>query len=296
MMVIPAAAKINLNLRVTGRRPDGLHLIDSVAVFADLKDMITITPSDDDRFTLSGPMAAMLDKDDDNLVTKARDHFRQETGWDQPVTINLEKHIPVAAGIGGGSADAAATLQGLNAISGHRLDDENLQRLGLGLGADVPVCLKSVEAMAFRMQGVGEILTALTLPSEFAPTPGLVLINQGIGVSTADVFRTRARQEHFADPPRYPEELDVASFQSLLNEGNDLFEPACAVTPLLASGAERIRAFAEQSGALHHGMSGSGATFFALFDSITKAEESVRHNPPPCWHWAGGLFQQQAGK
>ena len=294
MISFTAAAKINLNLLVTGRRDDGLHLIDSLAVFADLADRLDITAAATDRFEITGPMATMLEAKDDNLVIRARDAFRDATDWRQPLAITLEKHIPVAAGIGGGSADAAEVLTALNRLSGEPLDDDRLAALGLGLGADIPVCLAAPRGAAWRMRGIGDAITPVSLPQAEtrATGPGLVLLNTGVTVSTADVFRARAAAETPFDPtPDYPAVIDPAGFAGLIRLGNSLTEAASAVCPDIEAGAALIRDLAESGGALGHGMSGSGATFFAVFDTVAAARAAAERHPPPCWHWAGGLFQ-----
>jgi 4-diphosphocytidyl-2-C-methyl-D-erythritol kinase len=288
MTTIRAAAKVNLNLLVTDRREDGMHLIDSLAVFADLVDVLTIIPGDNDDFSITGPMATMLSCSEDNLVTRARDKYRDATGWNQPLRINLEKHIPIAAGIGGGSTDAATLLIAANNMAGGKLGADELVHLGLDLGTDIPVCLGASDATAWRICGIGEKTTPIDLPLE----PGLVLINSGIAVTTADVFRTMAaNSEGFDVSPEYPATIDMAGFRDLLEKGNSLYSAARHVCPQIETAARLTRNLAEKSKAIHHGMSGSGATFFAIFETVAAARQAISDNTPPCWHWAGGLFQ-----
>src|SRR5690606_35211767 len=134
----PAPAKINLALAVTGRRADGYHLLDSLVTFTAFGDRIGLSPAKEDRFTLSGPFAGVLATQGDNLVTRARDRLREAIGGAEAVHIHLEKNLPVASGIGGGSADAAATLRGLLRLWQKELPREALHAIALGLGADVP--------------------------------------------------------------------------------------------------------------------------------------------------------------
>ena len=299
MITIKAPAKINLNLLVTGRRDDGLHLIDSLAVLADLTDGLRLTESDTDSFKCRGPMAAALAQMQpaDNLVLRARDIYREAAGWDQKLAVSLEKNIPVAAGIGGGSADAAAMLHGINKMAGGRLNDADLAELGLRLGADVPVCLKSTEGPAWRMRGIGEQLDQVTPPFSRDKGPGLVLINTGIAVPTGAVFAARAESRMpFAAAAVYPAELDQKGWGQLCHLGNSLAEAAQIVCPEIDEAAAMIADLATASGATYWGMSGSGATFFALFDTIDAAHHAIAQHPPHCWHWAGGLFRAETGE
>ena len=299
MITIKAPAKINLNLLVTGRRDDGLHLIDSLAVFAGLTDGLSLTESDRDSFECHGPMAAALAQMQpaDNLVLRARDIYREAAGWDQKLAVSLEKNIPVAAGIGGGSADAAAMLHGINKMAGGRLADDRLAELGLRLGADVPVCLKSTEGPAWRMRGIGEQLDQVIPPFSTDKGPGLVLINTGIAVPTGAVFAARAESRMpFAAAAAYPVELDQKGWEQLCHLGNSLAEAAQIVCPEIDEAAAMIADLAKASGATYWGMSGSGATFFALFDTIDAAHHAIAQHPPDCWHWAGGLFRAETGE
>src|SRR5690606_24593258 len=182
-----APAKINLALHVTGQRADGYHLLESIVTFADIGDRLSFSPAQEDSFTLSGRFSGMLSADAaDNLVIRARDRLRGllgQTGQEAPpVAIHLEKNLPIASGIGGGSADAAAALRGLSRLwQAKGLPAGGLDALALSLGADVPMCLHGKPAIA---SGVGEQLSPLPgLPALF-----LVLGNPLRGVSTPDVF------------------------------------------------------------------------------------------------------------
>ncbi|RUX96383.1 4-(cytidine 5'-diphospho)-2-C-methyl-D-erythritol kinase, partial [Mesorhizobium sp. M2A.F.Ca.ET.040.01.1.1] len=166
-----APAKINLALHVTGRRDDGYHLIESLAVFTRFGDRLEIEPAEQDEFSVFGRYAAGLPLDDGNLVVKARDALRREAGVQRtpPVAIRLEKNLPVASGVGGGSSDAAAALNGLARLWKLDIDEISLARIGLSLGADLPMCLKSKPLVA---RGIGDEVSPL---SAF-PALGLVLV------------------------------------------------------------------------------------------------------------------------
>uniref|UniRef100_UPI0028B0566C 4-(cytidine 5'-diphospho)-2-C-methyl-D-erythritol kinase n=1 Tax=Shinella sp. TaxID=1870904 RepID=UPI0028B0566C len=165
-VVEQAAAKINLALPVVGQRDDGYHLLDSLVTFTQFGDRLSFSPAAEDRFTISGRFGAVLDADGDNLVTRARDWLRAalaERGQPAPpVHIHLEKNLPIASGIGGGSADAAATLRGLVRLWQGRLPPDVLHALSVGLGADVPMCLAGHPLIA---RGIGEDITPVVLPA-----------------------------------------------------------------------------------------------------------------------------------
>lgn len=250
----PARAKINLALHVTGRRADGYHLLDSLVAFADFGDLITVEPAEGLSLRLTGPMAAGLSDGADNLVLRAAAAF----GAGQGARITLEKHLPIASGIGGGSADAAATLQALSALWGCPLPEPSRV---LELGADVPVCLSGRPA---RMAGIGEEITPLTLPEVH-----VVLANPGIGLATAEVFRALQRRDHPALPEAPPEWRDAAALAGWLHHcRNDLEPPARGLAPVIGA---VVAALAGQRGCLLARMSGSGATCFGLFATSAEA-------------------------
>ncbi len=150
-----APAKVNLALHILGRRTDGYHELDSVVAFADVGDVLVLQPAERTELTLAGPFAADVPTTADNLVLKAHAALAKHLALPS-VAFHLTKNLPVASGIGGGSADAAAALRGLLKLSGNKPDDDVLNRIALTLGADVPVCL---QGSACRMQGVGETIT-----------------------------------------------------------------------------------------------------------------------------------------
>lgn len=252
-----APAKINLTLHVTGQRADGYHLLDSLVVFAEVGDRITLRAAPDLSLTITGPQADVLRVEDDNLVLRAARLMGAKAA------ITLEKSLPVASGIGGGSADAAATLRGLSRLAGLALP---AYQDVLTLGADVPVCL---HGRPVRMEGVGERLT----PVAALPQGWLVLVNPGVGLSTPQVFRGLSRKDHLPMPhplPRLQSTAELAAFLHLMR--NDMEPAAMALAPVI--GAVKA-ALAAQAGCLLARMSGSGATCFGLFGTSDAAEAAA---------------------
>lgn len=267
MITETAFAKINLCLHVTGQRPDGYHLLDSLVAFADAGDVITCTAADRLALTITGPQAANLPVTDDNLVLRAARAMGR-----MGAAITLEKHLPVASGIGGGSSDAAATLRALSRLW-------NLPLPGpatvLALGADVPVCLSG---QTLRMQGVGEVLT----PLPPLPETHILLVNPRVGVATPAVFRALACKTNppLPEPPRFADATALAAW--LTDQRNDLEPPAITLTPVIATVKTAIAA---QSGCLLARMSGSGATCFGLFATAaeTRAAANSLNAAHPDW-------------
>ncbi|MFC3003094.1 4-(cytidine 5'-diphospho)-2-C-methyl-D-erythritol kinase [Falsiroseomonas tokyonensis] len=268
-----APAKVNLFLRVTGRRADGYHLLDSLAVFASIGDRVSAAPAAALRLTLGGPEAAALTAEPDNLVLRAA----RALGAGRGAALHLDKHLPVASGIGGGSADAAAALRVLAGLWGVSAD---LPALAAGLGADVPVCLAGRPA---RMQGVGEVLS----PVPPLPPCGLLLANPRLPLATPAVFR--ARQGGFSAPAELPAAwADAAALAEWLGPlGNDLQEAAITLCPPVA---EVLAAIEAQPGCLLARMSGSGATCFGLFATPAQAEAAAAALPAEWWRWGGGVL------
>lgn len=271
-----AAAKINLSLHVTGQRGDGYHLLDSLVVFADVGDRVTVAPAPDLGLTLAGPRAAGLLAEADNLVLRAARAF----GTDHGAAITLDKHLPVASGIGGGSADAAAALRALARLWDLPLPDAAAV---LRLGADVPVCL---HGRPVRMQGVGDIIT----PLPALPAAWLVLVNPGVGVSTPAVFKALARKDNPPMPalPACPDLPVLARW--LAAQRNDLEPPALALQPVIG---QVQAALAAQPGCHLARMSGSGATCFGLFATNAEAEAAaaaIAAAAPEWWVQAGAML------
>ena len=281
MLIEYAPAKINLFLHITGMRPDGYHLLDSLAVFAGVHDRLTAEPGDRLSLTLAGPFAAGLGAGPDNLVVRAAKALARAGGVAKGAVLTLEKNLPVASGIGGGSADAAAALRLLVRLWDIHVPQDRLFSLAAALGADVPVCLASRPA---RMAGIGEALSA---PPAMPPC-GMVLVNPGVAVSTAAVFA--ARTGAFSSPATLAGGWrDAASMASDLRAvKNDLEPPALTLCRAVADALTALRAC---PGCLLARMSGSGATCFALFaDAATARAAAADLARPGWWSWGGGLY------
>jgi 4-diphosphocytidyl-2-C-methyl-D-erythritol kinase len=273
-----APAKVNLYLHVVGRRSDGYHLLDSLAVFPAVGDVLRAAPAEAFSLALQGPFGGALRAEPDNLVLRAARGLADLTGVRTGARLTLVKTLPVASGIGGGSADAAAALRLLGRLWGVAPAADALRALALRLGADVPVCLAGRPA---RMGGVGEMLS----PAPELPAFGLVLVNPGVAVSTPDVFRARAGG--FSAPAALPSGWPdaVAMARDLAALANDLEPPAVALCPAIGASLAALRT---APGCLLARMSGSGATCFGLFaDAVgaAAAVEAVRR--PGWWIWGG---------
>jgi 4-diphosphocytidyl-2-C-methyl-D-erythritol kinase len=274
-----APAKVNLYLRVTGRRADGYHTLDSLAVFAEAKDIITAGHADALTLDVRGAEGFELMDEPDNLALRAARALAAATGHAPKAAITLTKLLPIASGIGGGSADAAATLRVLNVLWDTGLDTAGLEAIAATLGADVPVCVASKPA---RMLGIGEILT----PAPVLPACGLLLANPRIALPTPQVFR--ARRGDFSAAVEMPAQLPdaMALAEWLRPLGNDLQDAALS---LCAAIAEVLSAIAAQPGCLLARMSGSGATCFGLFATPGHAKAAAKALPPAWWRHGGGL-------
>jgi 4-diphosphocytidyl-2-C-methyl-D-erythritol kinase len=248
-----APAKVNLALHVTGRRSDGYHLLDSLVVFPRLGDRLRVAPSPALTLAVEGPFAEAV-PGDDNLVLRAARLF----GGGRGAALTLDKRLPVASGIGGGSADAAATLRLLARLWGLPLPPGEAL---LALGADVPVCLGGVGC---RMRGIGEELDPVALPPFW-----LVLANPGVPLATGAVFAGLGGRfgAPLAAPPTFADAAELARWLS--EQRNDLESPAAALAPAIS---ETLAALGAQPGCLIARMSGSGATCFGLFAEAGRAE------------------------
>ena len=273
---VGAPAKLNLYLHVTGRRADGYHELDSLVTFTALADTLEIAPAESLRLSVTGPFAGALDAGD-NLAAQAATALAEKLGRPADVRITLDKRIPVAAGLGGGSADAAAVLRGLAQL--WRLGAEHagdLRETALGLGADVPVCLDS---RAASMAGIGEALSA---PPPLPPC-AVLLINPGVPVPTGPVFA--ARRGPFSAASRIDEAPhDAAALAALLrSRRNDLEQPALAQVPEIGRVLGRLAA---APGCLLARMSGSGGTCFGLFEdeaAAAGAADAIARDHPTWW-------------
>ena len=274
-----APAKVNLTLHVTGKRPDGYHLLDSLVVFGPAADRLHAEPAAGLSLTLDGPFAAGLVAEPDNLVLRAARALAGWAGRRADAALVLEKHLPVASGIGGGSADAAAALRLLARLWALEVPAPEMERLAARLGADVPVCLAG---RAARMGGIGEILT----PAPALPPCGMLLVNPGVALATADVFRARGGgftpQADF--PAAWPDAAAMA--RGLAASHNDLESPALALCPAVGAVLGALRAGPD---CLLARMSGSGATCFGLFADAAAAMRAGAALPAGWWHSAGWL-------
>jgi 4-diphosphocytidyl-2-C-methyl-D-erythritol kinase len=265
-----APAKINLYLHVTGVRAEGeekagFHTLDSLVVFASVQDVVSAEPGDGLSLSADGPFADKVPLDDGNLVLRAARALRDLAGTDRGAALHLTKRLPAAAGIGGGSADAAAALRALCRLWEIAPDPAALSRLALDLGADVPVCLAGKAAF---MAGVGELLA----PAPRLPEAWFVLVNPGVAVATPDVFRARAGgfsgDGRFAYAPR-----DARELAALMGaRRNDLEEAARSVAPVIG---DVLAALAAQPGCLLARLSGSGATAFGLFATAEASSQAA---------------------
>ncbi|MEE8443780.1 MAG: 4-(cytidine 5'-diphospho)-2-C-methyl-D-erythritol kinase [Alphaproteobacteria bacterium] len=254
---LSAPAKINLYLHVTGRRPDGYHLLDSLVVFADIADRLVFRLADKLDLDMRGPFAGDCGPVEDNLVLRAARALRQAAGISACATIELTKNIPPAAGLGGGSADAAAALKGLARLWNIAEGDVDLTALGLEIGADVPVCLAGVPSF---VGGIGDELAA----APDLPAAGLLLVNPGVSLATPSVFA--ARRGGFTPAGQFTDAVgSAAELAALLAErNNDLTEAATRLAPAIGDVTGALRSL---PGCRLARMTGSGATCFGLFDS-----------------------------
>ena len=279
-LVESAPAKVNLTLRVLGRRADGYHDIESLVAFAAVADRLTLAPGNAPTLTVVGPDAAQTGAEADNLVTKAANALTARVPGLRAGAFRLEKNLPVAAGLGGGSADAAAALRLLARANELAADDPRLHDAARATGADVPVCL---DPRSRLMRGIGEIL------SEPLPLPRLhaLLVNPGVAAPTKLVFSGWKPSAKASLPavrtvlPKMHNEPQLLDW--LASEANDLEAPAIALAPAIAEVLASLRAAA---GCRLARMSGSGATCFALFPSDVESEaadKKLRRQFPDWW-------------
>ena len=278
-----APAKVNLYLHVTGRRADGYHLLDSLVVFAGVGDTVGAAPAPTLRLAVTGPNAAAAGVGDDNLVLRAARALAGMVNAGAGAALTLEKRLPVAAGLGGGSSDAAATLHLLCALWGVAPDPLALDRLALSLGADLPVCLRGRPAI---MAGIGEQVTPTSLPPAH-----LLLVNPRVELATPRVFAKLAGR-FTPQPPSWTPPADLAALiAALAVRRNDLEAPAIELVPAIGTVLDRLRGL---PGALLARMSGSGATCFALFAEAEGARAAARQlaaQAPEWWIAEGPLLQ-----
>jgi 4-diphosphocytidyl-2-C-methyl-D-erythritol kinase len=291
MLTDEGRAKVNLTLRVVGRRVDGYHDLESVVAFADCADRLTLDPGPKLSLVTTGPLAEYCGETSDNLVLKAARLLAERVPGLKLGAFTLDKVLPVAAGIGGGSADAAAALRLLARLNGLPLDDTRLLHVALKTGADVSVCVAS---RACDMTGVGEGLLPLNLPK--LPC---VMVNPRVPVATKDVFAALGLRNgellvgaaDVLESPSWPDGgASVGDWVEALSiVPNDLEAPAMRIQPVIGEVLSALRAGA---GMLLARMSGSGATCFAIFADGPKAHaasEAIRRDHPSWWVHAGVL-------
>jgi 4-diphosphocytidyl-2-C-methyl-D-erythritol kinase len=261
-----APAKVNLALHVLGRRADGYHDLDSIVAFADVGDRLDFTPAEGFTLTASGPFAATLPPAADNIIARAWQSARELAAARgkglPPVAVHLTKNLPVASGIGGGSANAAAALKGFLSLAGITELDEAVMAAGLAIGADVPVCLRGLPC---RMRGVGERITPL---AGFTRRRA-ILVNPLVEVSTPAVFKGLALEKGQSCGKAIADEADPSCWR------NDLAAPAIALAPVIGEVLARL---IRTPGVTRAFMSGSGATCVALCEG-----EDVAPDFDPLW-------------
>lgn len=257
VIVETAPAKLNLALHVRRRRDDGYHELETIFAFARDGDTVTVAPGEA-SLRIIGPFADGLSNGPDNLVLRAEAAFKATFGIDASHAITLDKHLPIASGIGGGSADAAATLRALARLHGIAACDERLFALAASLGADVPACLLGHAALG---RGKGDALEKI---AGLGDMPAL-LVNPGVGVSTAEVFARWDRLDRGAL-------LDGDTLKRAIGSRNDLQPSAEQVAPVIA---EVLRLLTQQAGVRLTRMSGSGATCFALFETPSARDAAA---------------------
>lgn len=259
-LVLDAPAKVNLYLHVTGRREDGYHTLDSLVAFTGTGDCLSAEDDGGLSLEIAGPFAPSLEQGGDNLVMRAALALQDAFGIARGAKLRLDKALPVASGIGGGSADAAAALRLLCALWELPADDARLGEIALALGADVPVCLAGRPAL---MSGIGE--TVLPVPA--LPPCGVLLVNAREPVPTPSVFR--ARNGAFSEAAAWPApDATEGLMQALSARRNDLTLAAISVSPVIADVLGAIKVL---EGCRIARLSGSGGTCFGLFDDKAAA-------------------------
>lgn len=265
-----APAKINLCLHVTGQRSDGYHLLDSLVLFTEFGDRVSIIPDTNWTLNCTGPFGSDIPQGSENLVLRAATIVSEAEG----AVIRLEKNLPPSSGIGGGSSDAAATIRALTEM--YPSVDPTIADL-VNLGADVPVCMST---QLTRMQGIGDRLTRLGS----APSIPIILVNPGVSLPTADVFNALETKENLPLPEIMPDPTDLSNWLGWLGEQrNDLEQPAMKLQPEIARVLEVLSAFPETKLAR---MSGSGATCFAILEDSERRDALaafIRKQHPNWW-------------
>lgn len=268
-----APAKVNLFLHVVGRRDDGYHLLESLVAFADFGDEVEVSPSERLSLDVTGPFATALAGESDNLVLRAARTLAQAAGRRPDVAIRLAKNLPVGAGLGGGSADAAATLRALMKLWSLDAASAEIDALALSLGADVPVCLKGRAAL---VRGIGEMIEPLDIKSRLPA----VLVYPGHPLLTREVFA--ARRGAFSQPLSAQRSTDLFSVIMLKGLRNDLENAAADCLPDINQVIDSIE---KNGGCQLSRMSGSGSARFGIFDTLRAAQDACRQTQEAVPSW-----------
>ena len=273
-------------MHINKRLSSGFHIIDSLIDFANLGDTITVCPSNKLTLSVTGPFSPGLSTGKDNLVIKAAELLATFAGMKPKAKIELKKNLPVASGIGGGSADAAATLKSLSVLWGIQPSSDDLNKLATELGADVPVCLKGVTS--FVKGADADITTAPALPNYW-----LVLVNPNQPVSTKEVFANR--KGSFTSTPTFNYNFNKAEELAKVLTGfnNDLTSAATLIAPIINNVLDALK---ETHGQLLTRLSGSGATCFALYASkyaATSAAKRLKNKYPSWWIQATSMISHK---
>jgi len=272
-----APAKVNLFLHVGDKRPDGFHDLESLVVFAEVGDVLEFAPAEKLNLSVTGPFAKGLQNENDNLVLRAARALAANSKTPAGAAIALTKNLPVASGIGGGSSDAAATLRGLVKLWKLNVLADDLRAIAEELGSDVPVC---IEGRSAWMKGRGERVT----PAQHLAVMAMVLVNPGVAVPTADVFRalqSRRGTGAVDQAQRIAKPAELIAF--LKNTANDLEAPARTIAPVIG---EVLGELSRMPGIELERMSGSGATCFGLFEddgAAQMAATALSHSHPQWW-------------
>lgn len=263
MIRIAAPAKLNLFLHVTGKRPDGYHLLESLTVFTEFGDIVEAAPAEILTLKITGPQASSLENAPDNLVLRAAQLLQPSLSHGAALT--LHKHIPVGAGLGGGSADAAATITALEKLWNLTLPPAARHAIALQLGSDVPACALATPGW---LTGTGDTVTPITIPSAW-----VVLVNPNIPLLTADVFRANREAFHPSITKPHPTSAFALAAWAA-TQSNTLEKPAITLQPAIA---EILRAITATQECLLARMSGSGATCFGFYDNEPAATAAAKH-------------------
>lgn len=286
---VSAPAKVNLYLHITGRLDNGHHTLESLVAFSSIGDILTIEPADQFSFHIKGPFSQFLGREDpaDNLVVRAAQNMAAHVRRDLNMTVTLKKNLPVAAGLGGGSSDAAAILRALVGLwGGEDLGPSDFESVFNDLGADLPVCYAATPQ---HVSGYGERLSPVSLPHNIP----VVLVNPGVPCPTGPVFQSREGNYTpwmKGDIPDLKTLNDLASFMQ--GQRNDLYSPALKIVPDIE---KVVKTLENQSGCLVARMSGSGATCFGIFDHKKAADNTalvLQINHPDWWVRSGFLNER----